>query len=494
MMYLIVALIILSVVVSATVASRWSLPVIMVALGGGMLFGSDMLGLIYFDDAKLTNEVANMALMFILFVGGFGTKRENFRRNLGPSMTLATVGVLISTFVTGLALHLCLGVSMQYALMGGAIVASTDAAAVFSILRTRPLSQRCSSTIEIESAANDPMAIILTTLMVGIVANKSGGHGMVLAHFFWQLLGGLLIGVGGGKLGVALFNRIQTNDRGFFYVLILGVIIFVYGLADTVQASGVLAVFFAGYIMGNEDFVYKRGVATFLDALSMIANVGLFVLLGLLAFPSKFGDIWDDGLLVFCVLTFLARPMSVFICTAPFLFSFKERVFISWCGVRGAVPIVLATYPAAAGIPWGDQIFNITFFAVGLSILVQGSTIGKFASFLKLTVRAKPKPRHVVELFTTGQCDLDVFELEIDDEVCHGSATVAELALPPGVTIMMVNRGNAIIAPKGSTEIFPDDTLFILCDPAVVSSVSRHIFAAFARREPPSPAPELAQA
>lgn len=476
-MYILAALILIAVVLTSSLASRLSLPLIVVALGIGIVFGSDVTGLIWFDDVQLANQLANAALIFILFNGGFGTQKENMRLTLVPSMTLATLGVVVTAAITGLLAWKLLGFPLIFAFLIGAIISSTDAAAVFSILRARSIQKKVSATTEIESAANDPMAIITTTLLVAL-ASQGGHEGpwwTIGLNFLWQLAGGVGIGVAVGWGGVRLFRALKHVDRGYFYVLLVGIILFSFGLADLVKASGMLAVFFTGFLVGNAKIPFRHGVETFLDALSTIANVGLFVLLGLLVFPREFSHIWVQGVGVFLILTFVARPVAVWIGTlVGSKFDWKQRVFLSWSGIRGAVPIVLATYPAAAGIEGGRDIFNIVFFAVALSVLIQGTTIGRLADLLGLSTKAKVKPRQAMELVTFNDSELELCELQAEGHP-GTKARVVDLDLPKGTTITMVNRNEEIIAPRGSTEIEPGDVLYVLVKAAERDAVAATI-------------------
>jgi len=481
-LYVIAAFVLIAVVLTTALASRFSVPLILISLGVGVVFGSDVTGLIWFDDTHLANALANGALMFILFTGGFGTSRESFRLVFAPAMSLATIGVLFTAALTALAAWALLGLPPMYAMLIGAIVSSTDAAAVFSILRTRSIHKKVAATAEVESAANDPMAIILTTLLVSL-ATQEATHGpwwQVGLDFFWQLSGGVAIGLAVGWAGTRLFRLLKHADRGYFYVLLIGLVFLGFGLADFIKASGMLAVFFAGLVIGNSRIPFRHGIDTFLEALSTIANVGLFVLLGLLVFPHEFAKIWIPGVGVFLVLTFVARPIAVWLSTMGAGFKNKEKLFISWAGVRGAVPIVLATYPAAAGIQGGGDVFNIVFFAVALSVMVQGATIGKFADLLGLSRKARAKPRQAMELITFQESDLELCELTAEG-VPGAKALVSDLALPNGATITMVNRNEQIIAPRGSTEIVPGDVLYVLTRTDDRDAVARAIARALAQ-------------
>lgn len=481
-MYIIAALILISIVLTARVANKWRIPLVVIALGAGIIFGSDVTGLIYFDNASMAKQLADLALIFVLFTGGFGTRNDVLKTVFLPSISLATFGVIITAVVVGTSLHFILGYSLVHALLLGCIISSTDAAAVFSILRSRSLKPRVSAMTEIESASNDPMAIILTTFAVQLVAAKMQ-HPLTLSlSLFWQLIGGVGIGLLIGKLGCFLFHRVKILDKGYFYIFMIGIITLSYGAADMASASGMLSAFFAGFVMGNSSIPYKKTLASFLDALSTISNVGIFVILGLLVFPREFGHIWKEGLILFVVLTFLARPLSVFACTFFSKFNYKEQFLISWCGLRGAVPIVLATYPVAAGIEYSREIFNIIFFAVVLSMIVQGTTISKIADWLKLTVKAKPKPSQVMELVTVHSSDLELCEISIDDDIYEGSTPISSLGLPAGTTVTMINRSEKIIAPQGSTQILPGDVLYVLVKNSNADFVTSVILAKFSTK------------
>jgi len=482
-LYLIGAIILLVIVLTARLAYKWHLPLIIIALGIGIFFGSDVAGLIYLDDAILVNRLANLALIFVLFFAGFSTKSVPRETVLLPSLVLATAGVLLTAVVTGALLWGLLGLSFAQALLIGCIISSTDAAAVFSILRARSINKRTSSITEMESGTNDPMAIVLTTAVILFITASVVDPLRIGASILWQLAAGIGIGLLVGKLGCFLFDRIKVIDRGYFYVFMVGLILLSYSAADLVYASGMLAAFFAGYTMGNSKISHKGTLSNFLDALSTIANVGIFVMMGLLVFPREFGGIWLQGLLLFLVLTFIARPVAVFALTAFSGLSPRQKGFLSWAGLRGAVPIVLATYPIAAGIAGSRDIFNIIFFAVLLSLLVQGSTIGKMADWLKLTEKAHPRPTQTMELVTVHTSDLQICELEIDEDLYEGPVKVSALRLPKETTITMINRSDDIIAPSGSTEILPGDVLYVLVKNENIDRMTSEIIGHFTRKE-----------
>ena len=478
-MLLLISIILLFLVLVATISQKFNIPLILISLAIGIFFGSDITGIIYFDNAELTKEIANFALIFIIFAGGFGTKRQNLKPIIKPTIFLSTIGILLTANITAIVFSYFSGWSFMQSLLLCVIISSTDVAAVFSILRTKAINKKLSSMAELESATNDPMTIIYTTMLIQVIIGNSISKFDTILLFSWQLIGGVIVGILIGLLGSFFFDKIKNIDIGYFYILLIGLILFSFGLADFVQTSGMLSAFFAGYIMGNKRLPYQNGLASFAAILSFISNVGLFVLLGLLVFPREFiHNLWF-GVLVFIILTFISRPIMVLICTLFTKISLKEKFFLSWCGVRGAVPIVLATYPAAAGIDNQHQIFNIVFIAVLLSIIIQGTSIGKLADLLKLTRRLKPNAKQKMELVTIHETDYELVEIHIDDEIYKGELKIADIELPTGTTMTMISRNNKVIAPSGSTVILPGDIISLLVKHNKLSEATQQILNSF---------------
>jgi potassium/hydrogen antiporter len=458
---------------STKITSRFGVPVLLAFLGLGLLVGSDALNLFYFDDAALTKKIADILLIFILFMGGFQTKRSSLKAVAGPALALSTLGVLATAALLGLLIHAIAGCPLAYSLMIASIIASTDAAAVMMVTKGNPIRERVSTTLEVESAANDPIAIILTLAFVKIVAGQSGSPFAFALDIVWELGGGVLIAFVCAKASRFLFDRLESENRGYYYVLIVGIILMTYGLADLAKANGIIAVFFMGYWLGNSEFVCKRGVSNFLEGISAFSNLALFLMLGLLAFPRNFAGIWKEGLLISALMIFAVRPVAVLACTLPFKYTMRERLFIMWGGIKGAVPIVLASYPAAYGLDPSGTIFNIIFFAVLLSCLVQGSTMGPLARLLKLTVPQKPRSPYSVELHSLRKSDTDMFEIGIEQGAAADGRCIKDLGLPNDVLISSIVRRESIVPPKGSTLLSADDLLFVLAPKSKVDAVSR---------------------
>lgn len=461
-LYILSPLLLLGVVLAAVWLDRFSVPVILVALGLGLLAGSDILGLWHFDDVDLANQVANASLVFILFQGGLVTKRSVLKAVALPAGGMATWGVVLTAAGVFCALHFGLGWAFDRSLLLAAVISSTDAAATFSILRRQSLRPRLASTIEIESAANDPMAILLTVVVVQALTAGTGLGWTIIPVFAWKFVAGPLVGWVLARASIALFNRLNPQDRGYYYVLLLAVVLLTYGLAEAAKASGMLAVFTSGLVMGNRRFIYQQGIRNFSAALAVIANIGVFVMMGLLVFPSQWSTLWHDGIELFVVLTFGARPAAVWIGTLGMGFSAKERLFMGWSGLRGAVPIVLATYPMAAGIPAGQDVFNLVFVAVILSVGLQGSTLGVAARRFGLSTPSRPQPRYGLELVTLAHSDLDLVVVDLPDPKGQPGPRIRDLALPPGAIVTLITRGEEVVAPSGNTRLLGWDQVTVL--------------------------------
>jgi cell volume regulation protein A len=482
--YFILPAMLLFVVLASVMLDRLSVPVILIALGLGVLLGRDGLAILPGGVSGLA-DVANLALVFILFYGGFCIRASDVRTAGRAALSLATAGVLLTAAATFCVLHFVFRWPLALSAMLSAIVSSTDAAATFSILDRQPLPEPLSSALSLESAANDPMAVLLSLLAIGgLGAHGPGAHGLAFAaaEGVWQFAGGTAFGLAAGWGALWLFKHVRPRERGHYYVLFLSLVLLTYGFAGTLRASGILAVFVAGVVLGNRSFVFRQCIDHFSAAVSTIANLAMFLLLGLYASPHRLGAVWWKGALVFAVITFAARPLAVFVSTAGMGLSAKEKLFASWAGLRGAVPIVLATYPAAAGMEGEEEIFNIVFVAVILSILLQGSTLGPLARLLGLEAPMPVRPLYSLELVSLAPSDLDLFTIDLppDDTLPPDCGPfVRDLRLPPESIITMIVRGPTVIAPKGDTQLKPGDRLTLLARATSEPSVRETLRNAF---------------
>ena len=379
----------LSVLFSRT-SARIGVPVFLPFLVIGMLAGSEGLGGIAFEDYRLSFRLGTLALVLILFDGGLNTSLAAFRRGLWPAVVLATVGVAVTAGVVGGAAHL-LGFAWLPALLLGAIVSSTDAAVVFSVLGASglKLQERIGTTLELESGLNDPMAVILTLALTGSVISGRPPDARVLLHVPLELLIGGALGIAVGVAGRLILRRIKLPAEGLYPVFTLGLAFLAFGLPTMLSGSGFLAVYVAGMVIGDGggdkgDFPYQRSIARFHDAAAWCGQVTMFLMLGLLVFPSRILAVAGTGLAVGLVLTFVARPLAVFLCLLPFRFPARETAFLGWVGLRGAVPIILATFPVLAGADGAHRTFDLVFCVVVLNALVPGGTVAWAARRLGL--------------------------------------------------------------------------------------------------------------
>jgi cell volume regulation protein A len=378
-------------VVAALGAARFGFPALVAFLGLGMLLGSDGPGGIAFDDARLAREAGVVSLVAILYEGGLSTSWRNLRKVAAPALTLATAGVGVTAVATGLAAHALFPLTWTGALLLGAVVASTDAAAVFATLRHTRLPGRLARTLEAESGTNDPVAIALTLGLIAWIQREHYG----VADLAWVLLRqlgvGLVVGIALGALATLVFTRIPSSIASFVPVLSVAAAAVAYGGADAAHGSGFLAVYIVGLAVGSTSSAHRAQIVAFHEGLAYVAQVALFIVLGLLVFPSRLPHVALAGLGLTAVLVFVARPLAVWTSTAPLRrFSRRERVLLGWAGLRGAVPIVLATFVLSAHVGSAETIFNAVFFVVLVSAALQGTTLEWLARRLGLLVEAEP--------------------------------------------------------------------------------------------------------
>src|SRR5712691_5471599 len=464
------ALLVLAGILSSLLAMRFGAPLLLVFLIVGMLAGEGGPGGIKFDDVRATYLVGSIALALILFDGGLRTRLATFRSVLGPAVTLATLGVLLTAALTAPIARLVLGLNWIEALLMGAVVASTDAAAVFFLvhakgLRLRP---RVGATLEVESGSNDPFAVLLTILLVEFltVGDRSWQHvAVVLAE---QAILGTILGVLGGRAIVFVLNRLGLA-QGLHAPFVTTSALVIFGAAAVVHASGFLAVYLAGLVVGNRPTRAHNTVVVFLDAVTWLAQIVMFVLLGLLVWPLRLlGSIWP-ALTVAVTLMLVARPLAVVLCLAPFRFSWREKAFIAWVGLRGAVGIFLASIPLLVGLPKAYLYFDIAFVAVLASLLVQGWTIAWAARRLHVALpRHDPLPRRV-ELDLPGQLTQEI----VGYPVSANSPYLKRRLLPSWARPMLVVRAEKILSPAEAEPVRQGDYVYLLAPPEKAQALDR---------------------
>lgn len=391
---LVVGTLLLTTVIAGTLTSRFGLPALIGFLGLGMLAGVDGPGGIGFDDYVLTQGVGVACLIFILFSGGMDTSWKSVKDMVRPALVLATFGVMISALVISAAAVLLLDFSTFQGFLLGSVIASTDAAAVFAILRSTGLDMtgKVPALIELESGTNDPMAIFMVGVALLFIADPGASPVALIPDFFMQMALGTALGLGIGWLLPELLKRQAYRNSGLAFVVSIAAALIGYGLADVIGGNGFLAAYVAGLVAGNRTYKARQIIATFQDGLAWLGQVVMFLTLGLLVAPSNLVDVIVPGLGITFILMFVARPLSIFICLLPFReFGWREKLFVSWAGLRGAVPIVLATFPMVAGVQGAFTIFNIVFFVVLLSSVIQGPSIKWAARKLNIGM-AEPAP------------------------------------------------------------------------------------------------------
>lgn len=460
-------------VLMTKVSARAGVPSLVLFMVIGMILGSDVSGLIYFSSAEIAQLVGVFALIIILFEGGLQTQWKNIRPVLGGSLVLATVGVLITTAVVAFAAYFVLGITVLEALLLGSIVGSTDAAAVFSVLAGQNIKGRISSTLEAESGTNDPMAMFLTIAFIQLILTPDSSVFTMLGSFVLQMGVGAVLGILLGLLASWTINRIKLNASGLYAVLSVGFAIFIYSFTALLGGSGLLAVYLAALVIGTRDLTHSYSIISFNEGLAWLMQILMFVILGLLVFPSQLAE-WDliwKGLILSLVLIFIARPIAVFVSTIFFDYSTNEKLFMSWAGLRGAVPIVLATFPMIAGLDNSFLFFNVVFFIVLTSALLQGSTIPFFADKLKLNGKPSPKRIHSLELVSMDKANAEMLEVELTSKSPFAGQLVQTIGLPKQTLISAIIRSGRLVMPTGTTKLKVGDVLYVLTEKKQVSKV-----------------------
>ncbi|PMR75444.1 potassium/proton antiporter [Billgrantia endophytica] len=472
---LLAAILILIGIISSKISARLGLPVLVLFLIIGMLAGEGGIGGIVFDSPSAAHALGTLALAIILYDGGLQTPSASIKKVWKPSALLATVGVLVTALVTGLAASYVFGLPLLEGMLIGAIVGSTDAAAVFSLLRNAGIhiKPRIKATLEIESASNDPMAIFLTIGLLEVLVNDMK-LGVGLGTLFLQQMGvGAVIGLGVGWAAVRVINRIHLVSAGLYPVLVAACGLLAFGLAANLGGSGFLAIFLAGVIVGNSQFVFQRSTFLFHDGLAWLSQITMFVVLGLLIDPRALLDVWFEGLIIAFVLIFLARPLAVIPILMLFGFNRREITLVSWVGLRGSVPIILAIFPLLFGLPGAALIFNVVFFVVLISAVTQGSTLPIVARKLGLAEQPPATPAATLEITALGDIDAEIVEYTLGEDSRAAGKRLSQMALPDSTVVAMITRNSSVIPPRGSTVLRAHDHLFIVLRPETRVFVDR---------------------
>ncbi|GHJ01693.1 potassium/proton antiporter [Streptomyces olivaceus] len=471
LMLLIGGTVLLASIAAARAAHRIGLPSLLLFLCVGLVAGEDGLGL-RFDDAQLAQALGAAALALILVEGGLTTQWSDVRRLLAPAGVLATAGVAVSVVVTAAGAHWLLGLDWRLALLIGAIVSSTDAAAVFAVLRALPLPRRVSVLVEAESGFNDAPTIILV-LLFSTTADLPG-PGPVMGNLLYQLVVGGVLGVVIGRLGVAALRHIALPATGLYPLATVGFGVVAFAAAGALNASGIIAAYLSGLVLGNSKLPHRAATRSFAEGVGWLAQIGLFVMLGLLVDPTELPAAILPALVVGLVLLLVARPVSVLLCLLPFRVPWREQVFISWAGLRGAVPIVLTTFPVVAGVAGARDALNIVFVLVVLFTLLQGPTLPAVA---RLTGVTRPDTLREVQVETAplDVLDADLLTLTVPPGSRLHGVTVSELRLPHPTVVSLIVREGVSLVPDRGTVLRAGDELLLITTPEVREAAERRL-------------------
>ncbi len=463
---LIGSLLLLISILAGKTSYKFGVPTLILFLLVGVLAGSEGIGKINFNDPQLAQFIGIVSLNFILFSGGLDTSWKSIKPVVWQGVSLSTLGVLITAVSVGFFVSFITDFTIYEGLLLGAIVSSTDAAAVFSILRAKNLGLKTNlrPTLELESGSNDPMAYFLTIAFLGLVINQDLSIYSIIPLFLKQILIGGALGFAFGKLSKYMINRIRLDFEGLYPVLAIALMFITFSFTDFVGGNGFLAVYLCAVYLGNHNIIHKKTIMKMFDGLAWLMQIVLFLTLGLLVFPSQVLPVLGIGMFVSVFLIFIARPLSVFISLMFFKMKMRRRWYISWVGLRGAVPIVFATYPLLAGIEKANMIFNIVFFVSLSSVLVQGTTLSLVAKWLHVALPFKVKPKSPVDAFLSDGAKSFIREIIIPENNHSVGKPIVQLKFPRKAIIAMISRDDKFLTPNGTTEIEPNDMLIVLTE------------------------------
>ncbi|MFC5193700.1 potassium/proton antiporter [Bizionia hallyeonensis] len=475
---LIGSLLLLISVLAGKTSYKFGVPTLLLFLTIGMLAGSDGIGGIRFDDPKLAQFIGMVSLNFILFSGGLDTNWKAVKPILREGIALSTLGVLFTAVSLGSFVWFITDFTIYESLLLGSIVSSTDAAAVFSILRSKSLALKTNlrPTLELESGSNDPMAYVLTIAFLTLVINQDQSFVSIIPLFFQQMIFGGLAGILFGISSKYIINKIKLDFEGLYPVLVIALMFITFSATNFIGGNGFLAIYICAVYLGNQDLIHKKTIMKMFDGFAWLMQIVLFLTLGLLVFPSQIIPYMGIGLLISLFLIVIARPIGVFLSLIFFKMKMKRRFYISWVGLRGAVPIVFATYPLLAGIDKANMIFNIVFFISVTSILIQGTTLSIVAKWLGVGIPEKQKKLTTTDMLLAENPKAEMKEFQITSDCYAVNKKIVELGFPKNAIIAMIKRDDSYIIPNGLTKIETKDILIVLADkPKIFDEVYRNL-------------------
>ncbi|HEX6193686.1 MAG TPA: potassium/proton antiporter [Chitinophagaceae bacterium] len=460
------SLLLLASLLASKTSFKLGIPTLILFLGIGIVAGSEGLGGIYFDNPALAQLLGVVALNVILFSGGMDTRWETVKPVIRHGISLSTIGVILTAVTIGLFVHYISDFSLLEGLLLGSIVSATDAAAVFSILRTRSIGLKgmLRPILELESGSNDPMAYILTISFTYLLTHGDASITKLILQFVQQMVVGGVLGFVLGRLMTFTINKVKLETEGLYPVLILAMIFFTFAFTDLIGGNGFLAVYISALVLGNSNFIHKKSAVKFYDGQAWLMQIIMFLTLGLLVFPSRIMPIAGTGILISLVLIFIARPIGVFVALSFFRMKLRDKLFISWVGLRGAVPIVFATYPLLAGVEKADLIFHLVFFISASSVLLQGSALPIVAKWLKVIVPKKAKKMSSLDMELYDTIQSEFVEVILPGNSPAVGKAIVKLGLPKPTLIVLLVRDGKYIQPNGATVLEEGDKLLLLAN------------------------------
>lgn len=452
-------------VLASKVTNKYGVPSLLIFLVVGMIAGSEGPGGIYFDNVSYAQSIGIVSLLMILFSGGLDTEWKVIKPHIGKGLTLATLGVAFTTALVAIFCHYALSLDWKLSLLTGAVVSSTDAAATFNVLRSQRIQFKngLRETLEFESGSNDPMAIFLTLLFIRWIQTDELSLVHSILQLIWQMAVGLLVGYAFGRWFRLLLNRISLEIEGLYPVITVSCVLVTYALPELIQGNGFLAVYVCALTLGRETFVHKKSLILIHDSLAWIMQIMMFLTLGILVFPSRVMDVAKEGIMLTLFLLLIARPITVFLSLWTTKLNWREKTMTSWMGLRGAVPIILATFVITAEVPGSERLFNTIFFVVILSTLFQGPTIGLLSRWLGVGVPEQKKFRFPLDYVPVGELKSELHQVEVPQHSRVIGKTIAELNIPDDILIVLLKRKGSVFAPRGKTEFYEGDVLLTLC-------------------------------
>lgn len=477
LVFVLAAILLLLAVLASKISGRTGVPSLLIFLLIGMFLGSDGPGQIYFDFPWLAQSIGVVALAFILFSGGLDTQWSDVTSVYRSGLSLSTIGVLVTALLVGTFVHLVLGFTLAEGVLLGSIIASTDAAAVFTVLRGQSVRLRgfLRPALELESGSNDPLAVFLTIGMLQLVQNPDQSPLTLLPLFVQQMGLGALLGWGLGLAGRWLLNKINLEYDGLYPVLTVATVLMIYGLTTVLGGNGFLAVYLAGLLIGQKPFIHRRSLLQFHDGLAWLMQIIMFIALGLQVYPSSLPAVAGDGLLVAAFVMLIARPLSVFLALLGAKCSLQERIFIAAVGLRGAAPIVLATFPLLAGIERAGIIFNLVFFIVLTSVLLQGTLIVPLSRLLRVEDPSPPARSPLDFVMDDREIANNLYELTLQPNSPWVGQRIFDLMLPDDVLIVLIGRGATMVVPRGTTAFEPEDRVLVLASDSALRTLRTEV-------------------